>query len=184
MWVVDSNTYMWRLRMFSGSSLLRFTFVIHRRLQFFWWRGVAPTSLLLPNPCMFSDWKHYKALTCFMMSHKRMLTSSSSSVLFSSQMARTPKRSEAGLNLPVPHSLICNPVCGHGVKYRCIQKAGSTRQWCHRFCYTAARRIQYGWPTKGCWRYLAITASTALYTFDIEIAYQRLNFGTASASPA
>ncbi len=46
---------------------------------------------------------------------------------------RAPKRSEAELILPVPHSLICNPVCGRGVKYRCVQRAGSTRQWCDQF---------------------------------------------------
>ncbi len=46
----------------------------------------------------------------------------------SSQTARAPRRSEAGLILLVPHSLACNPVFGHGVKYRCVQRAGSTRQ--------------------------------------------------------
>ncbi len=30
--------------------------------------------------------------------------------------------------LLIPHSLACNPVFGRGVKYRCVQRAGSTRQ--------------------------------------------------------
>ncbi len=36
---------------------------------------------------------------------------------------------------------------GPGVKYRCAQRAGSTRQWCERFCSTVAKRGQYGWQT-------------------------------------
>ncbi len=32
------------------------------------------------------------------------------------------------INLVVPHSLACNPVFGRGVKCRCVQRAGSTRQ--------------------------------------------------------
>ncbi len=50
----------------------------------------------------------------------RLLISSNTLVLFSSQTARAPKRSEAGLILPVPHSLSCNPVFGRGMKYRCV----------------------------------------------------------------
>ncbi len=42
--------------------------------------------------------------------------------------ARAPRRSKAGLILPVPHSFACNPVFGRGVKYRCIERAGYTRQ--------------------------------------------------------
>ncbi len=42
----------------------------------------------------------------------------------SPQTARAPKRSEAGLIVPVPHSLTCNPVFGRDVKYRCVQRAG------------------------------------------------------------
>ncbi len=38
------------------------------------------------------------------------------------------RRSEAGLILLVPQSLTYNPVYGRGVKYRCTQRAGSTRQ--------------------------------------------------------
>ncbi len=36
--------------------------------------------------------------------------------------ARAPKLSEAGLILPVLHSLACNPVFARDVKYRCVQK--------------------------------------------------------------
>ncbi len=75
-----------------------------------------------------------------------MLTGSNTPVLFLSQTVRTSKRSEAGLILPVPHSLICSPVFGRGVKYRCAQRAGSTRQWCDRFCSTVEKRGQYGRP--------------------------------------
>ncbi len=37
-------------------------------------------------------------------------------------------RSEAELILLVRHSLACDPAFGRGVKYRCAQRAGSTRQ--------------------------------------------------------
>ncbi len=30
--------------------------------------------------------------------------------------------------LLLPHTLACNPVFGHGVKYCCVQRAGSTKQ--------------------------------------------------------
>ncbi len=46
-------------------------------------------------------------------------TSSNVSVLSLLQTARAPKRSEARLNLPVPHSLVRYPVSRHGVNYRC-----------------------------------------------------------------
>ncbi len=35
-----------------------------------------------------------------------------------------------------------------GVKRRFVQRAGSTRQCCDRFCSTVAKRGQHGWPTK------------------------------------
>ncbi len=44
------------------------------------------------------------------------------------KMVRAPRRSEAGLILPIPHFLACNPVFGLGVKYHCAQRAGSSRQ--------------------------------------------------------
>ncbi len=94
------------------------------------------------------------------------------------QTARAPKRSEAGLILPIPHSLVCNPVCGRGMKYRCRQRAGSTRQWCDQFCSTVAKRGQCEWPTKGCWRSLTMTATAAFYRWGAE------NCGTASTSLA
>ncbi len=39
----------------------------------------------------------------------------------------TPRaqRSEAGLILPLPYSLVYNPGFGPGVKYRCLRRAGS-----------------------------------------------------------
>ncbi len=40
--------------------------------------------------------------------------------------ARAPRRSKEGLILLVPHSLACNVVFGRGMKYRCVQRAGST----------------------------------------------------------
>ncbi len=59
-----------------------------------------------------------------------------------------PRRSEAGLILLVPHSLANNPVfrsiqSGRGVKYRCAQRAGSTRQYCAQFYSTVARHCLY-----------------------------------------
>ncbi len=65
-------------------------------------------------------------LPCLVVSPWRMLTNSSTSARCSSQTARVPWRSEAGLILLVPHSLACNPVFGRGVKYRCMPRAGSS----------------------------------------------------------
>ncbi len=95
-----------------------------------------------------------------MVSRCRMLTNSSTSVLCLSQTARTPKRLEAGLILSVPHSLTCNPVFVIAVKYLCVKRAGSTSQWCDRFCSTVAKHSQYGWPTKECWWSLTMAATT------------------------
>ncbi len=41
------------------------------------------------------------------------------------------------------HPLSSNPVFDRGVKYRCVQKITSARQWCVWFCSTIARRSQY-----------------------------------------
>ncbi len=95
---------------------------------------------------------------------------------------RAPRGSEVGLIMTVPHSLTCNPVFGRAVKYRCVQRAGSTRQWCDRFCSTVAKRGQYEWPTRGCWRSLAMIASVAFYTRSPEIMYQRKNLGATLVS--
>ncbi len=59
--------------------------------------------------------------SCLTVSHLRMWKNSST-------LARAPRRSEAGLIFLVPHSLAYNPVYGRGLKYRCAQRAGSTRQ--------------------------------------------------------
>ncbi len=55
-------------------------------------------------------------------------------------LVRAPRRWEAGLNLSVPISVVYNPGCGRGMKYRYVQRAESTTQWCDRFC-SAVRRI-------------------------------------------
>ncbi len=68
---------------------------------------------------------------------------SNTSVLFSSQTARAPKTSEAGLILPILNSLVCNSGFGLGVKCRYVQRAGSTRQWYVRFYPATAGRGQY-----------------------------------------
>ncbi len=65
-----------------------------------------------------------------------------------SQMARAPKMSEAEVILLVPNSRACNPVLGCGVKYRCVQRAGSILQWCARFGFTVATLGLYEQPTK------------------------------------
>ncbi len=46
----------------------------------------------------------------------------------SSQTARAPKRSHAGLMLLISHSFACNPLFGSVMKYRCLQNAGFTGQ--------------------------------------------------------
>ncbi len=167
-------------------QLFASVYVYVRKLQviFFVRRGCASTALVSLSPCIFSDWRHHRAPPCLIASHWMMLTSSNISVLFSSQTVRAPRRSEAGFIMPVRHCLVCNPVFGRVVKYRCVQRTGSTWQWCDPFCLTVAKRFQHSWPTKGCWMSLTIAASAAFYTYDVGIAYQRQNCGTTSASPA
>ncbi len=74
------------------------------------------------------------------MSPWRTLKISSALARCSPQTAWTAKRSEAGLIVPLPHSLTCDPGCSG--KYLCVQPE-STRQWFARFCSTDARRGQY-----------------------------------------
>ncbi len=64
----------------------------------------------------------------------------------------------------------------NGVKYRCVQRAGSTRLWCDRFCSTVATDRQKDADGQ--------TASAAFYTRDAEIVCQRQTCGAASASLA
>ncbi len=98
-----------------------------------------------------------------------LLDGSDTTVLCSSQKSRVPRKSKAGPIVPVLHSLVCNPVFGCGLKYRCVQKARSTRQCCARFCSMGAKRSQGEWPTKGCWQCLKPTAFAALYTLTAEL---------------
>ncbi len=51
-----------------------------------------------------------------------MWTNSSTSAQCSSQATTAPRRLGAGLVLPVPHSLACNPVFDRGVKHWCVQR--------------------------------------------------------------
>ncbi len=51
-----------------------------------------------------------------------------------------PKNSEAGYIFPISNSPSYNPVFGRGVKYRCIQRAGSPTHWCVPFYHIVARR--------------------------------------------
>ncbi len=67
-------------------------------------------------------------LSCLMMSPWRMLTNSSTLARCSSQTGRTLRRSELVLILFVLHCLACIPVLGRAMKYRCLQRTGSTRQ--------------------------------------------------------
>ncbi len=62
-----------------------------------------------------------------------------------------------------------------GMKYQCVKRAGSTRQWCVRLCSTVTKRGQCESQTKGCWCSLTMTGSATS-------AYQRQNCHTASAS--
>ncbi len=76
-------------------------------------------------------------------------TNSNKSARRSSQTARAPRGSGAGLLLPFPHSLTCNPVFGRSLKDCCVQRAGAIWQRCARFCSTVARHGLYEMPTKG-----------------------------------
>ncbi len=81
----------------------------------------------------------------------RVLKNSSNLAQFLLQTVRAPKRSES------------NPVFGRGVKYSCLQRTGSTRQWRQRFCSTIAKRGLF--PTKLSFKpSLTMTASSAVYT--------------------
>ncbi len=64
--------------------------------------------------------------------------------------ALTPKRSEAGLILPVPHSLARNPAFDRSVRYHCVLRAEFIRQLSVRFCSLVVRRGQYEPLAKGC----------------------------------
>ncbi len=80
--------------------------------------------------------------SCFIVSPWRMLKNPITSAPCSLQTAMASRRLEAGLILPIPHSLACAPVFGCGVKYRCVQMAGPARQWCAQFCSTIARHVR------------------------------------------
>ncbi len=120
--------------------------------------------------------------SCLKVSPWRIVKNSSTLSRCSSQTARAPKQSEAGLILPILHSLVCNPVCDRAVKYRCVKRAGSTRQWHARFRSTIARYDQYEYPAKGCWRPLTMIASTAFYKWGAEIACHPWNCARPFAS--
>ncbi len=47
------------------------------------------------------------------------------------------------LRFKVPHVLACNPDFSRGVKYCCVQRAGSTRQWFALFCSTVTKHGLY-----------------------------------------
>ncbi len=55
-----------------------------------------------------------------------------------------------------------NPAFGRGGIHPCVQRAGSTRQWCVQFCLTVAIRGLREWPTKGYKR--STTASVTFIT--------------------
>ncbi len=106
--------------------------------------------------------------SCVIVSPWRMLKNSSSS--------RVPKRSEAGLISPAPHSRACNPVFDHCVKYRCAQRASSNRQWCTRFYSTIAIHGLYKSPTKLCWWSLTMTLSVIRLRAAISGLIRRRSF--------
>ncbi len=74
------------------------------------------------------------------------------------------------------------PIFGRGEKYRCVKRAGSTRQWCDRSCSAVTKRGRCEWPTKGWWRSLTMTASGAIYAWGTEITYLQQNCSVTPTS--
>ncbi len=96
-------------------------------------RGQTLGAKLAPKILIFQD-KCLLTLHCTLAFHIKVLMSTCPSC------SGKPDRPYW---LLVPHSLACNPVFGRGVKYHCVQRAGSTRQQCARFCSTVARHGLY-----------------------------------------
>ncbi len=64
----------------------------------------------------------------------------------SSTSARCPPQADRASKGSKKHSLAYNPVFYCGVRYRCLQKAGSSKQLCVRFSSTFVRHGHYKYP--------------------------------------
>ncbi len=128
-----------------------------------------------PRCCQHSSLVSSAQLSCLMVSPWRMWKNSRTLTRCSSQMAREPRRSEVGLILLVPHSLVYNPAFGRGVKYRCAQRA------------VVRSILLYGCETCPVWeadeRMLEVFDNGTIRR-EVEIAHQQQNSSAASASLA
>ncbi len=83
------------------------------------------------------------------------------------------------LDLPVPHSFVCNPVFGRDMKYRSVKKAGCARRSRNgNVASTSSRRKDDCVPTAELGRQLRLTPKPA------QLVQRRLRwFGHAASLP-